>query len=82
MVDTTDIIFDTIKFIEPTSRNLTIANTGQVPVQFEFIKKPGERSYSRPWLSAEPNLGFIMPGEKCDVILEVRQNLVGGKLKP
>jgi len=70
-VDTTDIIFDTIKFIEPQTRGLIIANTGQVPVQFAFITKPGEQSYSRPWLTAEPSQGFIMPGAKCDVNLEV-----------
>ena len=41
MVNTTDIIFDNIRFIESTQRSLTIANIGQVPVQFEFINKPG-----------------------------------------
>jgi len=71
MVDQTDIIFDTVSFIEPTSKTLAIANTGQVPVSFEFIKKPGEASYARPWLVAEPSSGFIMPGEKADVVMEV-----------
>ena len=37
-VDTTEILFETIKFMEPQTRVLTVANTGQVPVQFEFIK--------------------------------------------
>lgn len=30
MVDTTEIIFDTLRFNEPVSKELTIANTGQV----------------------------------------------------
>lgn len=30
MVDTTEIIFDTLKFLEPSSKELIIANTGQV----------------------------------------------------
>lgn len=30
MVDTTDIIFDILKFLEPSSKELIIANTGQV----------------------------------------------------
>lgn len=30
MVDTTDIIFDVLKFLEPSSKELIIANTGQV----------------------------------------------------
>ena len=33
-------------------------------MSFEFIKKPGESSYARPWLQAEPSSGFIMPGER------------------
>ncbi|QQP38117.1 Putative LOC100121409 [Caligus rogercresseyi] len=31
--------FESIRFHEPVSKGLVIANTGQVPVQFEFIKK-------------------------------------------
>jgi len=30
MVDTTDIIFDILRFLEPNSKELIIANTGQV----------------------------------------------------
>jgi len=71
MVDNTDVIFDDVNFIEPASSSLAIANTGQVPVTFKFIKKPGETSYARPWLSAEPSSGFIMPGEKADVTMEI-----------
>lgn len=36
MVDTTDIIFDVLKFLEPSSKELIIANTGQVTL-FEFF---------------------------------------------
>jgi len=71
MVDNTDVIYDNVRFIEPCTKSLAIANTGQVPVTFEFIKKPGEPSYARPWLSAEPSSGFIMPGEKADVVMEI-----------
>jgi len=71
MVDNTDVIYENVKFIEPCTKSLAIANTGQVPVTFEFIKKPGEPSYARPWLSAEPSSGFIMPGEKADVVMEI-----------
>lgn len=71
MVDNTDMIYDNVRFIEPCTKSLAIANTGQVPVTFEFISKPGEPSYARPWLSAEPSSGFIMPGEKADVVMEV-----------
>ena len=30
MVDKTDVIYDDVRFIEPVSRTLAIANTGQV----------------------------------------------------
>ncbi|XP_054269652.1 inositol polyphosphate 5-phosphatase OCRL-like [Macrosteles quadrilineatus] len=71
MVDNTEIIFDTLRFLEAQTRELIIANTGQVPVQFEFIKKLDDSNYCKEWLNIEPNSGFIMPGEKCDIRLEV-----------
>ncbi|XP_031826523.1 oculocerebrorenal syndrome of Lowe isoform X2 [Nomia melanderi] len=71
MVDTTEIIFDTLKFLEPSSKELIIANTGQVPVQFEFIKKLGDTNYCKDWLDIEPFKGFIKPGEKCDTRFEI-----------
>ena len=33
MVDKTDVIYDDVRFIEPVSRTLAIANTGQVKLQ-------------------------------------------------
>ena len=66
-VDTTEIIFDTIKFNEPSTKTLIVANTGQVPVQFGFIKKLNDISYCKDWLSANPPKGFIMPGDKSDI---------------
>ena len=41
----------------------------KVPVQFEFIQKPGEESYCKPWLTADPYSGFIMPGTTVDLYL-------------
>ncbi|XP_075217089.1 oculocerebrorenal syndrome of Lowe [Lycorma delicatula] len=71
MVDNTEVIFDVLRFLEPQTKDLIIANTGQVPVQFEFIKKLDDTSYCKDWLHIEPYMGFIMPGEKCDIKLEV-----------
>lgn len=70
-VETTEIIFDKIRFIEACTRTLAVANTGQVPVQYEFIKKLNDKSICKPWLSVEPSTGFIMPGDKSDIALEV-----------
>ncbi|XP_013775252.1 inositol polyphosphate 5-phosphatase OCRL-1-like isoform X1 [Limulus polyphemus] len=70
-VDKMEVHFERVTFIEPVSRFLTIANTGQVPVQFEFIKKLNDTRYCKDWLNIKPYMSFIMPGEKCDVELEV-----------
>nr|XP_053649458.1 inositol polyphosphate 5-phosphatase OCRL-like isoform X2 [Cherax quadricarinatus] len=70
-IDTTEIILEPVKFLQPQTKYLTIANTGQVPVQFEFIKKLNDTSFCKPWLSIRPYVNFIMPGDKCDVALEV-----------
>ncbi len=71
-VETTEVTFDgDVRFMEPRARTLTVANTGQVPVQFEFIRKLNDLSICKPWLTVEPSSGFIMPGDKADVSLEV-----------
>ncbi|KAK4295648.1 hypothetical protein Pmani_031812 [Petrolisthes manimaculis] len=70
-IDTTEIILEPVKFYQSQTKYLTIANTGQVPVQFEFIKKLNDVTYCKPWLSIRPYSNFITPGEKCDVSLEV-----------
>uniref|UniRef100_T1IVI5 phosphoinositide 5-phosphatase n=1 Tax=Strigamia maritima TaxID=126957 RepID=T1IVI5_STRMM len=70
-VDSTEITFEKLRFIEPQFRYLTIANTGQVPVQFEFIKKLNDSNYCKEWLKIKPYTAFIKPGEKCDIELEV-----------
>ncbi|XP_068249219.1 inositol polyphosphate 5-phosphatase OCRL isoform X1 [Palaemon carinicauda] len=70
-VDTTEVILEPVRFLQPQTKYLTIANTGQVPVQFEFIKKLNDTSYCKPWLSIRPYINFMMPGDKCDVALEV-----------
>jgi len=41
MVDTTDIIFDVLRFLESSSKELIIANTGQV-----CIKKKGGNAHT------------------------------------
>lgn len=71
MVDTTEIIFDVLKYLEKFTKELIIANTGQVPVQFEFIKKLDDTNYCKDWLSIKPFTGFIKPGETCEIKLEI-----------
>lgn len=70
-VDQMEVIFDLVKFRQPQSRDIIIANTGVVPAEFEFIKKLDEPTYCKDWLRITPYHGSINPGEKCDVRLEV-----------
>lgn len=44
------------------AETLTLYNDGQVPCQFEFIQKPNESMYCKPWLTANPPKGFIAQG--------------------
>jgi len=70
-VDTTEINFGEVQFYETCRQTLTCANTGYLPVQFEFITKPNDVTICKPWLSVEPSKGFIMQGDKVDIKLEV-----------
>lgn len=56
--------FKDVKFMEHGAQTLSLFNDGQVPCQFEFIQKPNESTYSKPWLTANPCKGFIAQGER------------------
>lgn len=45
------------------AETLSLYNDGQVPCQFEFIQKPNESTYCKPWLTANPSKGFIAQGK-------------------
>ncbi|XP_044755725.1 inositol polyphosphate 5-phosphatase OCRL isoform X2 [Coccinella septempunctata] len=70
-VDQTEVKFGLIKFREPQFRDIIIANTGQVPAEYEFIKKLDEQSYCKEWMRITPYYGIVNPGEKIDIRLEV-----------
>lgn len=71
-VETTEINFETVRYVESKAKSLTVANTGQVPVQFEFIKKLNDKAICKPWLVVEPSKGFVMPGDKCDISIQIK----------
>lgn len=73
-VDQTEIDFGTVKYLELQVRSMTIANTGQVPVEFEFIKKLDEATFCKEWLIVEPYRKCIHPGETCNINLKVLVN--------
>lgn len=70
-VDKMEVSFGSLSFREPITDYLTIANTGQVPVRFEFTKKPNQSSYCKEWLIVNPYTADIMPGSSIEVELKV-----------
>ncbi|XP_077455296.1 type II inositol 1,4,5-trisphosphate 5-phosphatase isoform X1 [Stigmatopora argus] len=66
--------FENVKYMEHQARTLTLVNDGQVPCQFEFIQKPNEATYCKPWLTANPYKGFVEQGASADIDLEVFVN--------
>ncbi|XP_056237381.1 type II inositol 1,4,5-trisphosphate 5-phosphatase isoform X5 [Seriola aureovittata] len=66
--------FKDVKFMQHQAETLSLFNDGQVPCQFEFIQKPNEPTYCKPWLTANPPKGFIAQGASVDIELEVFVN--------
>uniref|UniRef100_A0A3Q3JER7 phosphoinositide 5-phosphatase n=1 Tax=Monopterus albus TaxID=43700 RepID=A0A3Q3JER7_MONAL len=66
--------FKDVKFMQHQAETLSLFNDGQVPCQFEFIQKPNESTYCKPWLTANPPKGFIAQGGSVDIELEVFVN--------
>nr|XP_006812142.1 PREDICTED: inositol polyphosphate 5-phosphatase OCRL-1-like [Saccoglossus kowalevskii] len=62
-----EFVFSNVMYKEEQQQSLSVTNSGQVPVQFEFINKLDENKYCKPWLEAEPSMCFIMPGDKVEV---------------
>lgn len=70
-VDKMEINFGSLSFRDPITDYLTIANTGQVPVRFEFTKKPNQPSYCKEWLIVNPYTDVILPGSSIEAELKV-----------
>ncbi|XP_030637795.1 type II inositol 1,4,5-trisphosphate 5-phosphatase isoform X2 [Chanos chanos] len=66
--------FTDVKYMQHQSKTLKIHNDGQVPCHFEFIQKLEEPAYCKPWLTANPNKGFLAQGADMDIELELFVN--------
>ncbi|BFZ10183.1 hypothetical protein BsWGS_13221 [Bradybaena similaris] len=66
-----ECVFKDVKFIEPQSQTVTVANVGQVPVEFEFVNKLNDSSFCRPWLKVTPSKSVIQEGQCCEIHVEV-----------
>ncbi|XP_048671685.1 type II inositol 1,4,5-trisphosphate 5-phosphatase isoform X2 [Marmota marmota marmota] len=68
-----EFCFQNVKYMQLQVESFTIHN-GQVPCQFEFINKPGENSFCKQWLSANPSKGFLLPDSDIEIELELFVN--------
>lgn len=70
-LDKLEFTFNNVTHTEPSIDTLLVSNTGQVPVYFEFVKKPNNPSYCKPWLQISPFTGLVLPGDSMRVELRV-----------
>lgn len=70
-VDKTEVIFNPLSFRQPLIEYLTIANTGQVPVRYQFKEKPGHTTFCKEWLTINPFTETISPGDTLEVELKI-----------
>lgn len=68
-----EFCFQNVKYMQLRIEPFTIQN-GQVPCEFEFINKPGEESYCKLWLNANPSKGFLLPDAAVEIELELFVN--------
>ncbi|XP_052241819.1 inositol polyphosphate 5-phosphatase OCRL-like isoform X2 [Dreissena polymorpha] len=66
-----EFTFKDVKFGEKQHQILALANVGQIPVTYEFINKPNENTFCKPWLKVSPESSVIEPGDSCEISLEV-----------
>ena len=70
-LDRTEVSFDRVTLRQSCVRHVRVTNTGQKPVVFSFIKKPGDQSICQPWLRIRPLSQRIDQGQHVDVALEI-----------
>ncbi|KAH6928558.1 hypothetical protein HPB50_016895 [Hyalomma asiaticum] len=63
--------FEKLHFMESQVQTLTVANTGQVPVEFCFRPKLDNGRYCKEWLRAIPATGAIKPGTISTLFLHI-----------
>ncbi|KAK5969127.1 hypothetical protein GCK32_006918 [Trichostrongylus colubriformis] len=66
----TEVDFGEVHFLEPSTRVITINNTGKSTVRFKFIVRP-ERGISAKWLQITPPHYVIPVGQSTQITLTV-----------
>ncbi|EAL73184.1 RhoGAP domain-containing protein [Dictyostelium discoideum AX4] len=78
-ISTNMVDFETIKFMQPISKQLIFENIGQVIARFQFIPKLDETILCKPWLKISPLAGMMIPKEKVTIDLTIYvDNLTSG----
>lgn len=70
-LDKLEFVFNNVDRTQPSFDTLTVANTGQVPVYFEFVKKLDNPTYCKSWLQVSPFTGLVLPGETSKIEFRV-----------
>jgi len=66
--------FANVKYQIPSVQNLVVENIGQVAVKFHFIPKLDEKYSSKPFITINPKVGLLLPGEKVTIAITVLVN--------
>ncbi|CAJ0594617.1 unnamed protein product [Cylicocyclus nassatus] len=66
----TEVDFGEVRFLEPSTRLITVKNTGKSPVRFKFIVRP-ERGICAKWLQITPPHYVIPIGQSTQISLTV-----------
>lgn len=70
-ISTTDLNFGDVRFGVPTTRTLTLENTGKVLCRWKFIPKLNDTKPYKEWLQVQPNMGMLLPGDKVSIALTI-----------
>lgn len=74
-LDKLEFVFNNVTLTEPSVDTMTVRNTGQVPVYFEFVKKLDNPTYCKSWLQVSPFTSLVLPGDSIKIEFRV---FVGG----
>jgi inositol polyphosphate 5-phosphatase INPP5B/F len=70
-VDTNILNFGKITALSPHSLNFRFTNTGRVIAKFLLVPKMNVESTVRPWITVNPTVGSIFPGEYFDINVKI-----------
>ncbi|KAJ3286688.1 hypothetical protein HK104_008910 [Borealophlyctis nickersoniae] len=65
------IEFGEIKFGVACTKKLIVENKGQVIAQYQFVAKPGDKSFSKPWCYVNPPISMLLPGDKLNINITI-----------